>query len=184
MSEYTLPTTLSTISVVTCVWPGHVVECQRSHHSPARRGEEAIHSMHHNSQQYSHSLIRSFPSSSRRSECIPPHGTHVPWQCSVSRLKELPENYSNTISLEHYRVALGHYRPRFHPVNDLAPYINQAGGASFEVKWKGNSNTPDHIRCCLHAPILSTTQRLLAHAGSPTPWPPARLLLPCYLPKQ
>ena len=76
------------------------------------------------------------------------------WQCPVSRPKEIPDNYSKTISLEYYRVALREYRHRFHPVNDLAPYIRLAGGGvSLDVQCKTNSNTSDlclgHLRASI-----------------------------------
>jgi hypothetical protein len=80
---------------------------------------------------------------------MPPHGTHVSASGSVqylSRLKEIPENYWKTISLEYYRVALGQYRHRFHPVNDLAlaPYISQARGASLSSRCSVRP-TPTHL---------------------------------------
>lgn len=127
-----------------------------------------MYELYQNSQQYSHTLTGHFPLSRPEIRMCAASWCARFWLCSVSRLKEIPENYSESISLEYYRVALGRYRRRFHPVNDLAPYMNQARGASLKVQCKGNSSTPDHIRYYLihsHAATLSTIQHLFSHAG-------------------
>lgn len=76
-SEYTLPTTLTTILVVTCICHTHVVE---SHLSSARLGEEAhsidVRTLPEQSEVFTHSN-RTFSSPGRRYKCVPPHGAHV-----------------------------------------------------------------------------------------------------------
>lgn len=135
-----------------------------------------MYELYQNSQQYSHTLTGPFPSSGPQIRKYTASWCARFGQCSVSRPKEIPENYSKAISLEYYLVALGEHRHRFHPVNDLAPYIRQAGGVSLNVQCKTNSNTPDLCLVHLHVSIPSTPS--LFTCWRPTLWPPALPLLP------